>query len=189
MTQPFLILVSGPPASGKTTLSKRISDDLKIPAFSKDGLKEMLFDRIGFKERELSKQFGRICSETLWHIAETEIISGNSLILESNFDPDFAKLQLDRLEALSSLKVVEVFCHAPKDILIDRFVERIRRGERHPGHGDTVIPEQIAQQYFQRDSTPLGFSEHCIDFDSTDLSNLQFEDTLKTLRAWVLGGG
>ena len=44
----YCILVAGPPASGKTTLARQLSTLMALPVFSKDHIKERLFDTLGF---------------------------------------------------------------------------------------------------------------------------------------------
>jgi 2-phosphoglycerate kinase len=52
MRRPALILVSGAPATGKTTIAKSLSTQLRIPVIGKDAIKESLFETIGHSDRE-----------------------------------------------------------------------------------------------------------------------------------------
>ena len=55
MTQdekPWVIIVSRPPCTGKTTLGQRIARELEFPFVNKDNIKELLFDRLGWKDDE-----------------------------------------------------------------------------------------------------------------------------------------
>jgi len=54
----YCILVAGMPASGKSTIAVRISESLGIPMLSKDSIKEMLFDDLGFHSRAEKVQLG-----------------------------------------------------------------------------------------------------------------------------------
>ena len=47
-----LILITGDLATGKSTLAKKLSQNLKILSFTKDVLKEVLSDVIGFSNRQ-----------------------------------------------------------------------------------------------------------------------------------------
>ena len=47
----YCIPVAGMPASGKSTIAVRISESLGIPMLSKDSIKEVLFDDLGFHSR------------------------------------------------------------------------------------------------------------------------------------------
>lgn len=44
----YCILVTGIPAAGKSTIANFIAEKLNIPMMSKDGIKEILFDEVGF---------------------------------------------------------------------------------------------------------------------------------------------
>ena len=47
-----LIIILGPPATGKTTLGRRLAADLRLPFLGRDDFKERLFDRLGCRDRE-----------------------------------------------------------------------------------------------------------------------------------------
>ena len=55
---PRLLIVNGLPGSGKTTLSRELAPRLGLPLISKDDIKELLFDQLGWSDREQSKRFG-----------------------------------------------------------------------------------------------------------------------------------
>ncbi|HEX8858768.1 MAG TPA: AAA family ATPase [Actinomycetes bacterium] len=46
-----LVLVTGPPASGKTTLARPLAFSLGLPLLGKDTIKEALFDTLGNGDR------------------------------------------------------------------------------------------------------------------------------------------
>ena len=47
----YCILVTGIPATGKSTMAKAMSERMKLPVISKDTIKELLFDNVGFQSR------------------------------------------------------------------------------------------------------------------------------------------
>jgi predicted kinase len=53
-----LILVTGPPASGKTTLAQPLARQLGVPLLGKDTVKEALFDTLGTGDRAWSRRLG-----------------------------------------------------------------------------------------------------------------------------------
>ena len=95
--KPLLIIVSGPPCSGKTTIAKRLSSDVGIPLFYKDGFKERLFDSLGWKDRDWSKKIGFASLDVLFYIAEVMLSSGKSVMLESNFKSESSTKRFDDL--------------------------------------------------------------------------------------------
>lgn len=48
----YCILVTGIPAAGKSTMAETLAENLKLPVISKDTVKELLFDCVGFRSRE-----------------------------------------------------------------------------------------------------------------------------------------
>lgn len=48
----YCILITGIPAAGKSTMAEFLSHKLAFPVISKDKIKELLFDDVGFNSRE-----------------------------------------------------------------------------------------------------------------------------------------
>ena len=65
----YCILVAGMPASGKSTIAVRISESLGIPMLSKDSIKEVLFDDLGFHSRAEKVQLGTAAMHILYYAA------------------------------------------------------------------------------------------------------------------------
>ena len=81
----YCILVAGMPASGKSTIAVRISESLGIPMLSKDSIKEVLFDNLGFHSRAEKVQLGTAAMHILYYAAAQLMKVGKPFILENNF--------------------------------------------------------------------------------------------------------
>jgi predicted kinase len=127
---PSVVLVTGPPASGKTTLARAIAGELGWPLFAKDDIKETLFDTLGIGDREWSQRLGAASMELLAKLVREQLEAGRDVVAEANFR---------RPGELPECRVVQVFCDAPADVLL----ERIRGRTRHPGHLEDD-PEHLA---------------------------------------------
>ena len=82
----YCILVAGMPASGKSTIAVRISASLGIPMLSKDSIKEVLFDDLGFHSRAEKVQLGTAAMHILYDAAAQLMKAGKPFILENNFE-------------------------------------------------------------------------------------------------------
>lgn len=129
-----LILVSGPPAAGKTTISRRLADEFGLPLVAKDTIKERLFDTLGAGDRAWSQRLGRASISLLWDAVETHLRAGCPMMAESAFytDPDTERLAALRHQY--AFTPLQIHCTAPADVLWERFDRRNRSGNRHPGH-------------------------------------------------------
>lgn len=132
---PLLVVVTGPPASGKTTLAEELARELGLPLVTKDAIKEALFDALGTGDREWSRALGRAAFAVIYLWLETELRAGHSVIAEANFDAGTVGAELERLPPH---RTFQIHCTAPLEVLLSRYSAR----ERHPGHlGDAVLPE------------------------------------------------
>ena len=135
MQTPTLVLVSGAPGAGKTTIATRLSARLRIPMVSKDAIKESLFDSLGWSGREWSRMLGRASMTLLFDFVEAQLATGRSVIAESNFYPDMEDGRRVRaLQAAYDSRVFELHCTAALDVVMTRFRARQGANERHPGH-------------------------------------------------------
>ena len=80
MLHPRLIIISGPPATGKTTLGRLIAKKFRLPFLSKDDIKHILFDSLGWSDREWSKKLGGASFELTSYFMEILLQTGQSFI-------------------------------------------------------------------------------------------------------------
>ena len=130
-TGPLLVVVTGPPASGKSGLADDLAEALRLPLLTKDGVKEALFDALGTGDRDWSKRLGEATWRVVFHVVEGMLRADCSLVVEGNFETTYAN---PRFAELPPFRTVQVYCTAPDDTLLERFRERAAEGRRHPGH-------------------------------------------------------
>jgi predicted kinase len=138
-SRPVLLVVTGHPATGKTTLARELAEELGWRLVEKDTIKERLFVALGTGDRAWSKELGKRAILELLDEVEAELAEGRSVVAEANFEPitDFRSI-LERTGA----RCVQVVTHAPPDVIMRRF----RRRERHPGHLDDEMVEELEQR-------------------------------------------
>lgn len=180
MPNPFLLIVSGLPCAGKTSIAERLAVELNLPLMTKDGIKELLFHALGWKDRNWSRQLSQASVELLLYIAETQLAAGNSLIIESNFQPDLAAPRFRAMQARYAAGLFQVYCRAAADTLFERF--KARTGTRHPGHVDQEYLAEF-QSLLSRtlQETPdLGCPVVVV--DTTDFQKIDYPILLKAVR-------
>ena len=132
--KPQLIIVNGLPATGKTTLSKQISQLTNIPTISKDDIKELFFDQLGIKDREWSAILGASSIETLYLLAEQLLCYSRSIIIEAPFQPNFSSHRLKNIAKKNDAEILEIYCLTDPEVRHQRGQGQQQNDERHPGH-------------------------------------------------------
>lgn len=131
MTQ--AILVNGVPASGKTTIARAIGSRLQLPVLSLDAVKEALYDELGNAsgDREYGRALNRASMQAIWSLI-AGFPSGSTVVVEAWFRLPPHDVVLRGLERAGVHAWVEVWCHAPAPVLMERYATRARN-PLHPG--------------------------------------------------------
>lgn len=156
--------MTGPPATGKTTLARALADELRLPLLAKDAIKETLFDVLGTGDRPWSRRLGQATYAILFAVTAELLRAGRPLVLEANFargpaEPDFGALPQHRL--------LQVVCSAPADVVLARYRERALHGDRHRGHLDLEIEDEVRAALREGRYEALDLPGERIDVDAT----------------------
>ena len=136
MTAPSLVVVvSGPPASGKSRLAGLLADRHGWPVLAKDDFKEFLFGMLGTGDAAWSARLSRLAFAMQFEAALEMTKAGRSFVLEGNFEPGAHGAHCAAL-AESGARLVQVACRAEPAVLAARLVARAHAAARHPGHLD-----------------------------------------------------
>jgi predicted kinase len=182
MKKPLVIVISGLPCTGKTTLGKRIARAFSLPYFSKDAFKEALFDELGWSDRAWSKKLGLASYKLLFSILEAQLVVGQSCIVEANFYPEFHDQILNDFKRRYDTEFFQIHCHTQPDILLERFRTRWESGTRHPGHADNVTLPEMEQLVYQKPFR-LELAGITWDLDTSKLEKLETASLLAAIQA------
>lgn len=182
MLIPLLIIVTGPPGGGKTTLAKRLAADLSLPLVTKDAIKERLYDRLGVADLEAARELGRASYDLLYDFSESILAAGQSVIAESNFAPQWASPVWQAMRERHPFRVLQIRCSTSATVLYQRVLERVARGERHHAHRDAEAWESVGIEKVAASAGLLDLEGEILDLDTTDFALLDYDAILALAR-------
>lgn len=132
---PVFVVVSGPPASGKSTLAPGLARELALPLVAKDTIKDALMTVLPVPDVEASRRLGRAAVCAMLAVAAASPVGA---VIDSNLHRSVAVDEVGRLPG----RVVEIFCRCSESTARERYLRRT--GTRPAGHFDHVrVPSEL----------------------------------------------
>ena len=170
---PLLVVVTGMPSSGKTTVAEELARRLRLPLLAKDTIKEALYESLGADDVAASGRLGAAAYGLIFALARTMLAAQVSVILEGNFFHD----QEAELMGLPAHRLIQVHCAAPLAVLLDRYARRAR----HPGHHDAEKITELPARFESGAHSPLQLDGRLIQLDTT--RPVEFAALVERIRA------
>jgi predicted kinase len=180
---PTIIIVTGRPAAGKSTLAKWLSQELQLPLVSKDNIREELFDRLGWKDRPWAQELGKASIDMMFYFARAELAVGHSLIMDNSFHPPISNPRFRALKEEYHAESIQIVCDAARDTLFERFKRRADSGTRHPGHGDQAVLDELYGNLANDSSRVLDIGGCVIRVDTTDFEKIDYPKILEQVKS------
>jgi predicted kinase len=150
-----VIVVTGLPASGKTTLARELAARWRLPLIAKDLIKEPLLDVLGAADAAQSRRLSDASFAVLFDVARELVAAGTSLLLEGNLRPGEHEAPLMR--AIGGTRIAQVLCRVPEAERLSRLQARAGDPARHAGHryGEQACPAVPADAFLELPSKRL----------------------------------
>ena len=123
-----LILITGIPGSGKTTISQKLSRELRIKRISKDEFKLDYYEKYGFASNEEKHELDKLAEEQVYQEIVCRAQSGTDLIVDKWYvDTDIIIQQVPK----HVMNIICVQLSVSPQIAAKRYNQRINDGTRH----------------------------------------------------------
>ena len=182
-------------------MAEVMSERLKLPVISKDTIKELLFDNVGFQSRAEKVKLGIASMEIMYYVAGQLMKAGQAFILENNFENSSEQGMKSLLEKYR-YSALTITLTGDYKVIYQRFLERENSPDRHRGHVvndcypekkesnlKTLKAKTISYESFVCGIEKRGFEAFCVDgrqikVDTTDFSKINMEALFSQIKAW-----
>jgi predicted kinase len=179
--RPLVVIVSGAPATGKTTLADRLGPALQLPVLHRDSFKEVLFGMFEASSIAESQRLGAASFHLMHATLGWLLDAGVGAVYESNFQRGLSEPELR--QHLARCRGVLLHLETSRENVVGRYEERARRGDRHPGHFDLQRIERHranpGEYDWSRYEEPLDLDVPTLRIDTTDGYRPEFDEIVR----------
>jgi predicted kinase len=156
MPAPIVVVVTGVPGAGKSTLAQALAPALGAELLSLDALKESIFASGDHVDDRCALRFAAEAA-----LRDRLLTATGSVVVDVWVAPDRDEWRIRPLLTVSARPVVELMCRVPAGIAVERYRLRTRSGPHRPADPETL--ERIRDAVAKIRPLELG---RCIDVDT-----------------------
>jgi predicted kinase len=135
---PLLIVVTGRPGAGKTTLAHTLARSIRCPALCRDEFKEGLVTTVHSSHAVLGTDANRRVYETFFEAVELLLANSITLVIEAAFQHTLWAPKLEPLVEMARIRLV--ICAIDPTVARARMIQRsVADVERERYHGDWAV--------------------------------------------------
>lgn len=147
LAQPTLIIVTGRPASGKSTLAHTLASRVPCPLISRDAMKEGLVNTVTGISHNID--LNRHVYHTFFETVEFLLKQSITIVIEAAFQHKLWIEKINHFQQIATIRLI--ICSIDTELAVSRFIERGKsdpeRVKFHDNWADSVSIDRLHQEY------------------------------------------
>ena len=172
-----MIIITGIPGSGKTTLAKRLMQDVGVRGVAQDAVKEFLADHLGgtYTDQQ-SSALGRVTRRAVLELGVEFEKLGEQIIIESALQTSAAE---EILQHSPHRPILQIYVTCGLAEVKRRFYARKQSGHRHSVHTDDLYDKLTEHEIRDKYRPLVSDNITTVIVDSENLDYAALRDTVK----------
>lgn len=155
--RPTLAVVSGPPATGKTTLARALAQHLGCPAILRDEIKQGMVMNCPGHDADGDDPLNIPALEAFFATIAVLLRAGTTVVAEAAFQDRLWRPGLEPLTEFADLRIIR--CTTPAPTITKRITDRAHTDSHRVAHGDkTLLADMEAGIYDPDQFVPISLT-------------------------------
>ncbi|HUR97944.1 MAG TPA: AAA family ATPase [Pyrinomonadaceae bacterium] len=136
--KPKCIIVTGRQGSGKTTLAKKLGEQLWMPVICRDEIKEGYVNTFGTRHDELPPDTNSVVTDFFFELVDRYLAANISIVIEAAFQHHVWEPRMVNIRSRADVRIV--LCSAADALTSSRPIQRgLDQPDREFYHGDNRV--------------------------------------------------